>query len=66
MEENELNITFEDQQTKWQFMELLNSEKGMSFLIKNDVDVSYCSTCEKGEPKTLEDFGESGYMEFKL
>ena len=66
MEENELNITFEDQQTKWQFMELLNSEKGMSFLIKNGVDVSCCSTCEKGEPETPEDFGERGYMEFEL
>jgi len=66
MNENELNITFPDQETKWQFMDLFNSNKGMDFLISNGVDVSCCSECEKGKPEISKDYGEAGWMEFEL
>ena len=65
MEENELNITFPDQETKWKFMDLMNSRKGMDFLNENGVDVSCCASCEKGEPESPEDYGEMGYLEFE-
>lgn len=66
MEELFLEIEFPDQETKWQFMDLMNSEKGIDFLIKNGVQVSSCATCEKGEPCLPEDYGDKGYMEFQL
>lgn len=47
-------------------MDLMNSDKRVSFLINNGVFISCCSTCEKGEPEITEDYGQVVFMEFEL